>query len=350
MHITKQAMTDYGTPLEELDAPVPEPTGTEVIVRIGHCGVCHSDLHLQDGYFDLGGGKQLDVRSGRDLPFVLGHEIQGTVTAVGPQADNVEVGTSGAVYPWIGCGTCARCDAGEGHLCDSPRTLGVNVDGGFATHVVVPHPRYILSYEGIEDRLAGSFMCSGLTAYSALLKIRGHGERGPVLIVGLGGVGMMGLAFAKAMFPHPPLVADIDPAKREAAIAAGAGAAFDPADPDARKAIYKQTGGLFAAVDFAGAEGSFKFASSTITKGGKVVIAGLIGGGFSMPLPMFPLRAITIEGSMVGSLEEAHAMLDLVKSGSVDSIPLDVRPLEAANSALDDLRSGDVVGRVVLKA
>ena len=127
---------------------------------------------------------------------------------------------------------------GEENLCAAPRHLGIQVDGGFATHVLVPHPRYLIDHDrAARPALAGAYMCSGLTAFSALKRIAEHARRGPVLLVGLGGVGMMGLSFARALFPHPPIVADIDAAKREAALKAGAAAAYDPADPDARKAL-----------------------------------------------------------------------------------------------------------------
>jgi D-arabinose 1-dehydrogenase-like Zn-dependent alcohol dehydrogenase len=83
----RQSLTAYGTPLCETVADAPQPKGSEVLVRIARCGVCHSDLHMQDGYFLLGDGKQLDVRAGRTLPFTLGHEIAGVIDSVGPEAD-----------------------------------------------------------------------------------------------------------------------------------------------------------------------------------------------------------------------------------------------------------------------
>ena len=126
------------------------------------------------------------------------------------------------MFPWIGCGQCAACQAGEENLCAAPRHLGIQRDGGFATHVLVPHPRYLVDYAPLSPSFAGALMCSGLTAFSALKRLAGRAERGPVLLVGMGGVGMMGLAIARALFPHPPIVADIDAGKREAALAAGA--------------------------------------------------------------------------------------------------------------------------------
>jgi len=159
---------------------------------------------------------------------------------------------------------------------------------------------------------------------------------------------MMGLAFALALFPHKPIVADIDPAKREAALKAGAAAAYDSADPNARKALLRATGGVAGAVDFAGTDGSLAFAVGAIGKGGKVVITGLIGGSFATPIAMFPLKAMAIEGTMTGTLAEAEEMMALARAGKIPGVPIHERPLSVAQASLDDLRAGKVVGRVVL--
>lgn len=345
----RQSLIEYGTPLSATEAETPTPAGTEVLVRVSHCGVCHSDVHLQDGFFELGGDRQLDIRSGRELPFTLGHEIAGTVEAVGPDADGVAVGERYAVYPWIGCHDCGLCGQGDEHLCNAPRALGITVDGGYASHVLVPEPKYLLSVQDLEPELAGSYMCSGLTAYGALRKAVDRNSRGPVLIVGLGGVGMMGLQFAQALLSCPIYAADIDAAKRQAALDLGATAAFDPAEDGIRRTVVGATkGGAAAVIDFVGSEASINFSQSVAAKAGMVVVVGLMGGSFTMPVPMFPLRMLTITGSYVGSLEEAKDMLALVRSGKVAPIPVDLRPLAEAERSLNDLRSGDVVGRVVL--
>ena len=345
----RQSLVEYAKPLKSTEAPTPAVSGSEVLLRVSHCGVCHSDLHLQDGYFDLGGGQKLDVSANRPMPFTLGHEIAGVVEAVGADAAAVKQGQRYAAYPWIGCGKCALCARGDEHLCNAPRVLGVTVDGGYATHVVVPDPRYLLDVTGIAPEIAGALMCSGLTGYSAIKKASAYLRAGPLLIVGLGGVGMMGLQFARAITDAPILVADIDPQKRAAALRLGASEVFDPADAGARRAIIKASGGgAGAAVDFAGSDKSLNFAQGAVAKGGAVVIVGLIGGSFSLPVPMFPLRALTIMGSYVGSLAEARDMLALVQAGKVAPIPVELRPLAATNAALDDLRAGRVVGRVVI--
>jgi alcohol dehydrogenase len=350
MQLKRQSLTAYDAPLCETIADCPEPKGSEVLVHISRCGVCHSDLHMQDGYFLLGDGKQLDVRAGRTLPFTLGHEIAGAVERAGPEATGAKLGAEVAVYPWIGCGKCPACKAGDENICAAPRHLGITVDGGYATHVLVPHPRYLIDYAPLSASYAGALMCSGLTAYAALKRLADRASRAPLLLVGIGGVGMMGLALTRAMFGTAPFVADIDAKKREAALAAGAAAAFDPADPVARKEILKASGGIYAAVDLVGSDKSLNFATGTLAKGGKVVITGLIGGGYSTAVAMFPLKAMTIEGTQTGTLAEARELLDLVRAKNVQPPPIEERPLGQAQKSLDDLRAGRIVGRVVLTA
>jgi len=345
----RQSLVDYAAPLSETTSKRPQPRGTEVLVRITHCGVCHSDLHLQDGYFRLADEKKLDVRSGRTLPFTLGHEIAGTVEAIGEAAQGVNIGKAVAVYPWIGCGRCKACLRGEENICSAPRHLGVNMDGGFASHVLVPHPRYLLDASGVAQEGAAILMCSGLTAYAALKRLEREAALSPLLLVGMGGVGMMGLALTMAMFKQRPFVADIDPVKREAALAAGAAAAFDPAEDGARRALVAQSGGgVYGACDFAGSTQSLAFATGALAKGGKVVVTGLLGGTLSMPSAMLALKAIAIEGTQTGTLAEAREVLELSRQPDFTFPPITQRPMNEAQAALDALRAGRVVGRIVL--
>ena len=313
-----EAIVEYGAPLQSVESELPTPEGSQVLLKVTHCGVCHSDVHLHDGHFDMGGGNKLDVRGGRKLPFTLGHEIEGEVIAVGPDAEGVAVGDQRVAYPWIGCGNCPTCRRGEEHLCNKPQNLGIQVAGGYSTHALVPHPRYLLDYADVSKGLAATYM--------------------------------MGLQFAKTLFEAAPIGADVDENKLQAAMGSGAHAVYNPKDDDAIKKVLADTnGGVPAAVDFVGSESSLQFASSIVRKGGQVIVVGLFGGGFSMPIPMFPMRAISIGGSYVGSLQETIDMMDLVKAGEIDPIPVEERPLNQATKSLDDLRTGGVMGRVVLK-
>src|SRR6266404_4614322 len=149
--LTMRAMQiiEWGKPLETREYPDPEPKGEEVLLRVEAAGVCHSDVHIWDGHFDLGGGQQISLESrGVRLPFTMGHEIAGEVAALGPGASGVKVGDKVVAYPWIGCGECTVCRKGEELLCLRPRTLGTRVAGGYGTHVIVPHARYLLPHEG----------------------------------------------------------------------------------------------------------------------------------------------------------------------------------------------------------
>ena len=349
-----QVISAYGAPLQAVESATPEPRDNDVVLHIEHCGVCHSDLHLQDGFFDLGGAKKLDLSASHTLPFTPGHEIEGIVTALGPQAQSqsqypIEIGMRRVVYPWIGCSECPVCARGDEQLCNQPRALGVNVDGGFSDTIIVPHPRYLLDCEGIPAGLAATYMCSGLTAYSALKKMGQPSPGDQLAIVGLGGVGMMGLQCARALFPDTPINAvDVDDNKLQTALDNGATAAYNTNEQNAAKQLLKTTGGLLATVDFVGSESSLGFANRAVRKGGKVIIVGLFGGAFSMPIPLFPLRAISLIGSYVGTLSETRELLELAKTGRLQPIPIEKRPLSQANQTINDLRAGRVLGRAVL--
>lgn len=344
-----QAIVAFGAPLEEISAQTPEPKGHEVLLKVTHCGVCHSDVHIHDGHFDMGGGNKLEMAGALQLPFTMGHEIEGEVAALGPDVTTVKDGDRRVAFPWIGCGECPTCARGEEQLCGRPRHLGVGIPGGYADYVLVPHEKYLLDYSGISEGLAATYMCSGLTAFGALKKIGTPGAGDKVLIIGAGGVGMMGIRFASALFTEGPLVADIAEDKRSAALDAGASAVYDAGDKGVVKQIKEDTGGgVYAAIDFVGSEGSFALATRALRKGGKAVVVGLFGGAFSMPIPMLPMQAISIAGSFVGSLGEAKEMMALVKEGAVSPIPIEERPLGEASKTLDDLRAGNIVGRVVL--
>jgi len=345
-----EAIVEFGSPLKEIETPTPTPAGTEVLIKVHNVGVCHSDVHIHDGFFDLGGGNKLPMASLK-LPHTMGHEVEGEVVALGPDARDVKVGERYAVFPWIGCGECAACTRGEENLCVRPRQLGCSagIAGGYATHVLVPHPKYLMSYGNTPPALAAAYMCSGLTAFGAMKKVGKLGPDDQIVVLGVGGVGMMGVQFAKALYGKGPIAADIDDGKLEAAKNAGAVATYNARDPGAAKKLMADTkGGAYAVVDFVGSEASFAFANATVRKGGKIIIVGLFGGAMGMPLPMFPLRALTVTGSFVGSLPETKEMMALVRAGKVDPIPVESRPLKDATRTLDDLRHGRIVGRVVL--
>ncbi len=322
----RQSLVNFDAPLCETIVETPKPMAKEVLVRIERCGLCHSDLHIQDGYADLGGGKKLDTTRGMTLPFTLGHEIAGVVEEVGPEVSNDLVGAKKAVFPWIGCGQCRDCLNGDENLCVKQRFLGVAIDGGFASHVLVPDARYLLDYGPLPVNQAATLMCSGVTAYGALKRLVDRPRQRNLLLIGLGGVGMMGLAFAQAMFKQKISVADLNPAARETALKNGADVAYDPSEPDV-----------------------VTFAVSALARGGKIVVSGLMGGNFSLPMVQWIYKRMTIEGFMVGTLAEADELMTLARAGKIRPTPMREEPMGDVQKWIDELRAGKVVGRIVLK-
>lgn len=336
-----------GKPLELVELQTPEPSGSEVLVKTIACGVCHSDVHIHSGAFDLGGGNELPVPVPN--PFTLGHEIFGEVVAIGPDAKNVNIGDRRIVYPWIGCGECAVCNSGDEHLCNSGPVIGVMQPGGFGDHVLVPESKYLHDAGDTPEHLAGSYACSGLTAFSALKKGAPYTAENCLIIIGVGGVGMMGLQIAKAAFNCNPIVVDVDEDKLQLAMENGAVAAINPTHEDAFMKIFELTGGnASAAIDFVGSEQSTAFGINLLRKGGKYIIVGLYGGELKLPLPLIPIMERQIQGSYTGSPSDMHELMELVRTGKVDPIPVEKRPASEANKTLEDLKNGKILGRAAL--
>lgn len=345
-------ITQFSQPLELIERQKPEPKGTEVLLKTRAAGVCHSDLHIWEGGYDLGHGKRLSLTDrGISLPLTMGHETVGTPVAMGPDASGVEPGKNYLVYPWIGCGTCDVCTAGQENYCATPRSLGIYTDGGYADHLIVPHPRYLLDIGSLDPATMAPHACSGLTTYSAINKLDPEiYTKRPILILGAGGLGLMAIEILRAMGGHGAIVVDIDPVKLQAAKDAGALATVNGNDSDALQQILAANGGqpLQAAVDLVGSATSTELGFNALRKGGSLIIVGLFGGASPWPLAFIPMRAIRIQGSYTGSLGELEALLALVKSGKVNPIPVTTHELHDASDVLRSLHEGRVVGRAVL--
>lgn len=346
-----QDVTAFGGPLQRQERPTPQPAGAEVLVRTLAAGVCHSDLHIWQGYYDLGHGQKLQMGTrGVQLPLTMGHEIAGEVVAVGPEAQGVAVGQRVLVYPWIGCGQCAVCRRGSEHLCGQPGFLGVFRHGGYADHVLVPHGRYLLDIGATPPAQAAPYACSGLTAYSAIRKLDAAVLASePVVVIGAGGVGLMAVSLLGQLAGRAPVVVEPDAGRRAAALAAGAGAAVDPRAPDALAQVRAACGGaVWAALDCVGAGQTVQMGLDLLTKGGQLVQVGLFGGDVTVSTPLVPMRAISWIGSYIGSLAELQQLWALVGEKQFKPVPISCRCLDEADAALHDLEAGRVVGRVVL--
>lgn len=339
-------IVEHGKPLQKVMRETPAPKGSEVLMRITRSGVCHSDLHIWEGYFELGGGKRFYVKDrGCVPPFTPGHEPFGVVEALGPRAKGVRVGQKRLIYPWIGCGKCAVCKAGQDNYCISgSRYLGVNRPGAYSTHVLVPDAKYLIDTTGVEDGFAATLACSAVTAYSAATKLPQIAPRDSIALLGCGGLGLIAISVLRARGVRNIIGCDIDDAKLAAAAKLGAKKTINTRAPDA----LQQMQGIAGAIDFVGSPATAALGIAALRKGGRYVICGLYGGELVHPLPPIAQRAIGIVGSYVGSLQELKEVVALAKKGRLRQAPVQTRSANEANSALEDLKAGKIIGRVVL--
>lgn len=344
------SVLEHSRPLVPVESDIPGLTGTQVLVKISHAGVCHTDVHLWEGAYNLGGGRKLQISErGIHPPITLGHEISGEVVAVGPDADNDCIRRKCVVHPWLGCGDCNICNRGQENLCMTPQFLGVQHPGGFSEYVIVPDPKFCVDIEGIDPAQAALMACSGVTTYSAIRKFGELLSDQPLVILGAGGLGFMALSILKALGHKGAIMVDLDQTKLEAAHAAGALATVNSSDDDAAQQIIDATGaGALAVLDLVGAEATIELAIASVARGARIVVCGLYGGELVVPLPYIPMRPLHIQGSWVGNLRELKELIQLARDHGVNNVPVQKRPLSEADAVLNELRNGAFVGRAVL--
>lgn len=359
------ALVKYGEPLQERDFPKPAPKGREVLIKVTMAGLCHSELHLQEGFFDVGDGNKMKLPDRGEV--VLGHEIEGVVEAVGSEVPaGFAIGKHFAVFPWIGCdettgaNACPYCLPGLTQLCNDKNSKryidGNSKFGGYGNAVLVPDYKWLMPVDDfLAPGLGAIYMCSGLTAFSALKKVvpvpTGRAE--DVLIIGLGGLGMQGLNLAYGLLGDWPMVADINESILEECRKKGVKHVFNSRDANAAVAAIKATTirgqGVYAALNFVGSEPTMEFAKRVVRSSGQIVSIGLFGGKFSIPIPGLTLQTRQIRGSMTGTLAEATEMLQLVKDKKLQPPPFHYRSIKEVNQAMDDLRGGKYIGRCILR-
>jgi D-arabinose 1-dehydrogenase-like Zn-dependent alcohol dehydrogenase len=344
-------VVQWGKPLEKAERKTPKPKRDEVLLKLKYCGVCHSDVHIRDGYFDLGGGKRLPMSErGMNLPLTLGHEPYGTVVAAGPDAGDAPIGADRLVYPWTGCGACARCREGLDNFCMAPHCIGLQRPGGYADHLLVPHSRYLVDAGGIDPAWAATLSCSGLAAYSAVSKLNPIPREEWLIVIGAGGLGLSAISVLRAMGHKYILAADVDNTKLNAAKNAGAAAIVNSRDADAVEKIKKISGGsIYGAVDLVGTTETAGLALGALRKGGRLILVGLYGGEIPLSLVTTIQRALTIQGSHLGSVEELKQVVALAREGKLQPIPIQKRLLSEVSRTLDELKAGTVLGRVVVE-
>jgi alcohol dehydrogenase, propanol-preferring len=315
-------------PLQQQEVAVPTPSPAQVLIKIHACGVCRTDLHIVDG--ELTEPK---------LPLILGHQIVGTVVETGDQVDHLDVGDRVGV-PWLGYtdGTCRYCQRGQENLCENAEFTGYTIDGGYAEYAVADH-RYTFSVSELYDPVeAAPLLCAGLIGYRSYRLTGEHVKR-----LGLYGFGSAAHIIAQvAIHQGKEIYAFTRPgdeegqafARRLGAVWAG-GSLTQPPEP------------LDAAIIFAPVGPLVVEALKAIDKGCTVVCAGI----HMSDIPSFPYR-ILWEERVVRSVanltrQDGEAFLKIAPEVPVKT-EVQTFPLEAANEALNQLRSGEIEGSAVL--
>jgi propanol-preferring alcohol dehydrogenase len=311
----------------DTDRPQPMPGVGEVLIRVRACGVCRTDLHVVDG----------ELPHPR-LPLIPGHEIVGTVEAVGPKVERIRPGERVGV-PWLGwtCGECGYCRNGQENLCARARFTGYQIDGGYAEYAVA-HEHYCFAIPpAFGDEQAAPLLCAGLIGYRAL-RFASDGRR--LGLYGFGAAAHIAIQVARHRgqevyaFTKPGDAAGQAFARNLGAVWAGGSDAAPPDELDAA-IIFAPVGALVPA------------ALAATGKGGTVVCAGI----HMSDIPAFPYRLLWEERKLcsVANLTRRDGEEFMAIAAQIPVRTTTVAfPLAEANEALSALRDGRIKGAAVL--
>lgn len=348
------AVLENSHAITEVELPQVVATDHEVVLRVEHVGVCHTDTHLLEGEYDLGSrGKLRLIDRGFRYPLVMGHEVVGIVEQVGDAVTTVLPGDRRLIFPWIGCGTCHWCLLGQENRCANARGLGVQEHGGYAEQIRVPHEKYLIEIDGLDPAWAATLACSGLTAFGAVNRVLPLPASEVVVVIGAGGLGLTAISLLRALGHANICAVDVSPLNLDAAQAMGATSTLLSVGPDVGTALVSICGGPVAAViDFVNNSTTATVGFNALQKGGQLVQVGLFGGELILPTALMALKMLTLQGNYAGTLTELRSLVSLAQDGVLPHIPLTRNTLTAAaiRDALDNLRRGDAVGRTVLSA
>lgn len=343
-------------PLEVKQLETPKPRGSQVLVKVQSSGVCHSDIHLWDGgYTGLNGQFLKTTDRGVKYPLTPGHEIAGIISDMGEDAkdmakDAFRQDQKVMVYPWVGDGLCPACRVGDENLCDNPRSLGVYRDGGYAEYVLVPNYRYLLPIpENLDTETAATLSCSALTAYGAVKNTAIKPDNN-IVIVGAGGLGIMAIQLAKAVFGARIIVIDLGDEKLKVAKENGADETINSKNEDPVSKVMELTNkkGADAVIDFVNASKTVETDMQLLRKRAKVVLVGLFGGELKLNLVSMPTRAYSIIGSYTGNIQDMAELVSLANRKVIKPVISDRFKLSEATDALTKLKEGKIIGRGVI--
>lgn len=331
-------VTDFHSPLQIQELPVPEPGPGEVLVSIETSGLCHTDIHAAHG----------DWPVKPTPPFVPGHEGVGHIVKVGAGVTSRTPGDRVAIA-WLGyaCGQCRYCIAGWETLCESQQNSGYSVNGTFAEYTIAPASFATPVPDGVSSRDAAPLTCAGVTTYKAI-KVARVAPAETVAIFGIGGLGHLALQYARVAGGFT-IGVDIEDHKLAMATELGADHVVNAATSDPAETI-QSLGGADVAVALAASPASFDQAYRSLRRGGRLVCVALPAGDAALNVPIFDtvLSGKSVIGSIVGTRNDLADVFSLHAAGRTKVIAVD-RKLDDVNEAVDDVLAGRIPARVVFQ-
>jgi propanol-preferring alcohol dehydrogenase len=328
---------DFKKQLSIEEVARPHPEADEVLIQVEACGACHSDLHVADGDWPQLAGIV-------KRPLILGHEIAGHVVETGVAVQDLKIGDRVGV-PWIywTCGECEFCREGNENLCSRQKITGVTVDGGYAEFVKAPATHTLKIPEGLSALEAAPLFCAGVTVYRAL-KSAGIVAGQRLGVFGIGGLGHLAVQIGR-VFGAEVTAIDISEEKLELARSLGAASAL-AATSDTVKQL-RRKGGVHIALVTSAAKAAYDMAFSCLRPTGTLLVVGLPAENICFPPILMASGEVRIRASAVGTRQDLREVLVMAAAGKL-RCQVFARPLAQANEALDQLRRGQVSGRVVL--
>jgi propanol-preferring alcohol dehydrogenase len=313
-------LTEPGHGVHAQDVADPVAVAQGSVVDVLASGICHSDLHAAAGDYPTA------------LPIILGHEVVGEHPDLGPVL----------VYACWGCRQpgCWACESGQEMICPNATEAGLFKNGGYAEKMAVPDDGYLIPIGDLDPARTAPLACGGLTAYRAVdhtLERLSRSSAPRALVIGAGGLGQFGLQFLKIRSDAKVTVLDASETKRQVALDLGADAAVAPDELE---------GHFDTVIDFVGAEPTLAAARDHVVRQGMVVVVGLYGGSIPFGFGKVP-HETTFMTSVWGTRAQLGELVELAQAHELAS-PVEILPLDQAQTALDRLTAGDVAGRFVL--
>jgi len=330
-------ITAWELPPSLVEVPVPVPAAGQVLVRVGACGLCHSDQSMMAMPASVG------ESLGWSIPFTLGHEAAGWVAAVGPGVSGIEVSAPVAVSSPSWCGSCRWCRAGRENACPAGLVgRGYGRDGSLAHYVLVDDVRALYPLGGLDPVDAAPLTDAGATSHHAVARVLPRlPDDGTAAVIGVGGLGGFVVQLLRALSPATVVAVDPDPVRRDVAGRYGANSVLSTVDDLGRNAVD-------VVVDLVGSDETIARGLRSLRAGGAFGLVGAAGGTLRRPwygsLPRDG-EVFTFQNS---DRADTEAVLALAEAGeiTVDTVRFGLDQVSDAYAALD---AGSLAGRVVVE-